>query len=178
MQSFTVWGIVLINKQKEMTGLQEIEGGETTLKVIESMALLRMLPLFCWGILCFILTCMLMCTLVSGGRQLIESLRERTLEQEAANNLVKRLPIISKFLMQKSRKYDPEKDKEVESCPICMVEFRVNDPELIAELNCSHKHIFHLKCIKEWVKTKDNCPMCREQIAGEFSKEITQHTET
>lgn len=120
---------------------------------------------------------MFMCTLVSGGRQLIEALRNRTIEQETANNLVKRLPYISKFLSKKSRKYDPEKDKEVESCPICMVEFRMNDPELIAELNCSQKHIFHLNCIKEWVKKKDNCPMCRERIGGDTSKEATQHTE-
>jgi hypothetical protein len=46
-----------------------------------------------------------------------------------------------------------------------MVKFSVEDERPIAELNCSNKHIFHLECIKEWVKHQDNCPMCREIIA-------------
>ena len=37
-------------------------------------------------------------------------------------------------------------------CAICMDDFNENDNKKVAELNCSKFHIFHVECIKEWVK--------------------------
>ena len=30
------------------------------------------------------------------------------------------------------------------------------------ELNC--KHVFHRKCISQWLKLKRNCPMCKQEV--------------
>ena len=46
----------------------------------------------------------------------------------------------------------------LETCSICL--------EIILEkfvyLNCNH--CFHEKCIKQWKKKKNTCPICRERI--------------
>ena len=137
MQSFTIWGIILISQQKKDIKNIQIKDVETCTRIIESMALLRLLPLFCWSILCLVLSCMFICTVISGGRRALSNFLVRDMERNATNSIYHKLPIISKFLSQKSRKYNPEIDKGIESCAICMVDFNPKDPQLIAELNCS-----------------------------------------
>ena len=73
-----------------------------------------------------------------------------------------RVPVIQDFVSKKARNYETEKDKEVDSCVICLEEF--NDQSQVAELNCSNKHIFHVNCLQEWVAKYDVCPMCREKV--------------
>lgn len=70
------------------------------------------------------------------------------------------LPVVNAFLSQRTRKYDPEKDKD-ECCVICLEEFQLGDKRQIAQLNCNQKHIFHYECMAEWVKTKSTCPLCK-----------------
>lgn len=53
------------------------------------------------------------------------------------------------------------------SCAICMEDFNENDDKKVAELNCSKFHIFHVQCIKEWIKNNDTCPNCREKIIND-----------
>tara|TARA_B100000035_G_C20995374_1_gene552210 strand:- start:804 stop:1184 length:381 start_codon:yes stop_codon:yes gene_type:complete len=46
-------------------------------------------------------------------------------------------------------------------CSICLESFNLNDK--IFNLNCGH--IFHKKCLKEWInKDKNECPLCRNII--------------
>ena len=45
-------------------------------------------------------------------------------------------------------------------CVICIEEFKAN--ERMLTLTCFHK--FHEKCVHEWFKTQDFCPVCREKI--------------
>jgi hypothetical protein len=45
-----------------------------------------------------------------------------------------------------------------------MVDFKEENFKEIAQLNCSSKHIFHVECLKQWVKKNDTCPNCRESI--------------
>jgi len=50
-------------------------------------------------------------------------------------------------------------------CVICLNEFKDGDD--VIRLKCSKKHIFHVDCITEWIKSDHNihgCPMCRAKI--------------
>eukprot|EP01138_Halocafeteria_seosinensis_P001052 gb/GECG01001076.1/.p1 GENE.gb/GECG01001076.1/~~gb/GECG01001076.1/.p1 ORF type:complete len:685 (+),score=63.49 gb/GECG01001076.1/:1-2055(+) len=44
-----------------------------------------------------------------------------------------------------------------DTCTICYVEFE--DQEELAALPC--EHVFHMDCIKEWLRRKPNCPLCK-----------------
>ena len=47
-----------------------------------------------------------------------------------------------------------------ESCIICLENFNHNNKEeIISTLECGHQ--FHEKCIVEWLKKNDKCPLCR-----------------
>lgn len=48
-------------------------------------------------------------------------------------------------------------------CPICMLDFEEKDT--VGELECNHS--FHFRCIKEWGKYKQECPLCRHAIKTE-----------
>ena len=44
-------------------------------------------------------------------------------------------------------------------CIICSEEIR--EAQQIMILNCQGRHFYHASCIKEWLKVKLNCPVCR-----------------
>jgi hypothetical protein len=52
-------------------------------------------------------------------------------------------------------------------CPLCLEAFLKHDK--IRGLECSVKHIFHIKCIDILKKGKKECPLCRSplKIAGQ-----------
>ena len=61
-----------------------------------------------------------------------------------------------------------------EECSICLGKYRVTDK--IKVLPC--KHIYHKKCIKEWLCQHDNCPLCNFDISKEVTKmksELEKH---
>ena len=47
----------------------------------------------------------------------------------------------------------------MDSCAICFADF--GEDEIVAELDCNKKHIFHEKCIREWVDKTPECPLCK-----------------
>lgn len=49
-----------------------------------------------------------------------------------------------------------------EKCSICLSDI---DKYIYTELHCSHK--FHLKCLNEWVKNSNECPLCKRVILEE-----------
>jgi hypothetical protein len=53
-----------------------------------------------------------------------------------------------------------EKSDSEKECSICQSHF--SEREKISELLC--KHCYHYSCIKEWVKIKPACPLCRKNI--------------
>ncbi|XP_047270264.1 probable E3 ubiquitin-protein ligase RHG1A [Capsicum annuum] len=64
------------------------------------------------------------------------------------------------YLSAKLYKYELVKS----TCPeikeqrcICLEEYY--DGEQIAGIHCGH--VYHVRCIKEWVKLKNCCPVCR-----------------
>ena len=46
-------------------------------------------------------------------------------------------------------------------CTICLIDFK--DVEKVKIFSCL-QHIFHEECIKNWLKNKNNCPICRKQL--------------
>ena len=42
-------------------------------------------------------------------------------------------------------------------CSICMME--IVDGEKVGALSCNH--LFHVDCLKEWIKRKNSCPLCQ-----------------
>lgn len=92
----------------------------------------------------------------------------RNNDDDSDNNRYARVPRnynkVRNFLKENCRKYDPEnaEDKKSDECIICLDSFE-SKIEIVG-LNCTGKHIFHLKCMEEWVKHNNICPLCREPI--------------
>jgi hypothetical protein len=68
---------------------------------------------------------------------------------------------IKKFKVTKKDFKKNDKGKlEAQSCCICLNEMKINDE--CALLKC--KHIFHNRCITQWLENKRICPFCRSDI--------------
>ena len=64
--------------------------------------------------------------------------------------------------------YDLEKyDGKPGKCSICL-EYINKKTKASCITNCDH--IFHIACIKVWLKNNQNCPMCREKIDTYFNR--------
>ena len=64
-------------------------------------------------------------------------------------------PLIEKMDDSNNLIIKEEKDKKIV----------VKDEEGISTLNCGHQ--FHTECIIEWLKIKNNCPICRQIVLKE-----------
>jgi hypothetical protein len=54
------------------------------------------------------------------------------------------------------------KEKNATTCAICISEFDTTDRCI--RLPC--KHIFHFRCIIEWLLANSTCPVCRESLSN------------
>ncbi|KAF8103312.1 hypothetical protein N665_0188s0251 [Sinapis alba] len=50
--------------------------------------------------------------------------------------------------------------EEEEDCPICLEEYDIENPKLVAK--CEHH--FHLACILEWMERSETCPVCDKEM--------------
>jgi hypothetical protein len=64
---------------------------------------------------------------------------------------------ISNRLKQQKYKSSTRSSQEVEPCCVCQEEYK--EEEEIGRLECGHD--FHSQCIKEWLKQKNLCPICK-----------------
>ncbi|CAN8276971.1 unnamed protein product [Cochlearia groenlandica] len=64
---------------------------------------------------------------------------------------------ISSRLTQRKYKNSTKSTKDAEPCCICQEEY--NEGEDMGRLECGHE--FHSQCIKEWLKQKNLCPICK-----------------
>ena len=55
-------------------------------------------------------------------------------------------------------------DKKYDSCSICTDMYEISED--VSVLNCGH--IYHPKCIKEWGKYKQACPLCNTEILIDY----------
>ena len=75
-----------------------------------------------------------------------------------------RIDVVKDYVKKKARKFDPAShptDTDVDCCVICLEPYLITDNVKVVQLNCNSKHLFHLKCINEWLDKNDICPMCR-----------------
>lgn len=49
-------------------------------------------------------------------------------------------------------------------CGICLKEY--TSSEAVCQLSCHPTHLFHFKCLKEWITQHYTCPYCRNIIAA------------
>ena len=54
-------------------------------------------------------------------------------------------------------------DNEKKNCVICLEDFKTGDKAVI--LPCIH--MFHTKCIKNWLKTQNSCPICKFKLTAQ-----------
>lgn len=54
----------------------------------------------------------------------------------------------------------------IDECCICMEKF-TDGSDNITPLSHNAGHFFHTKCIAEWLKTNNVCPICRTEIKPE-----------
>ena len=52
------------------------------------------------------------------------------------------------------------KTDETGECAICLSDIQVGN--YVIKLDC--QHVFHCKCLKEWLAEKATCPICREKV--------------
>ena len=63
-------------------------------------------------------------------------------------------------LPKKTRKLSTKKPETTGECPICCLEIKKTNR--VPVLKCNH--IFHKKCLTQWLKKGGSCPLCREDI--------------
>jgi hypothetical protein len=51
-----------------------------------------------------------------------------------------------------------------ENCCICLEQMKKG--EIIKTMTCN-KHVFHAKCLDEWLSVKGSCPLCLSEVASE-----------
>lgn len=64
--------------------------------------------------------------------------------------------------LKKKIKQREIKDHELllTECSICLENYEIGDK--ISILSC--EHFYHKRCLNEWLKKKEECPLCREEI--------------
>lgn len=134
---------------REFSSLEGYPNSIEFKSAILALILLRFIPI-CFVAFLFLLCCLFICLHLRSG-------------QVERNQHLKRVPVVNAFIQSKAR--EPTAKEKKEACSICLVEFNEGDGKTVAELRC--KHIFHVECLKEWVKKNDICPMCRERINPE-----------
>lgn len=64
-----------------------------------------------------------------------------------------------------NRKYNIRnfnKEAHASECCICLEGYEMD--ENVAELKCNTQHIFHKGCIDDWLKKKQQCPLCNAKV--------------
>ena len=109
------------------------------------MIWLRMFWVILLAIFAFFLICVICCA----------NFRDDSVDyaRRVSMKVKHRAPEVKKILQATIKKFKTKEinvaNKNVDACVICLEEFQKGSE--IAELNCNSKHIFHIKCIKNWV---------------------------
>ena len=60
-------------------------------------------------------------------------------------------------------------DNQWDNCAICIDEFQQS--EAVRRLHICH-HVFHVKCVDQWMTDHTTCPMCRQDV-----KQVDEHNQ-
>lgn len=66
------------------------------------------------------------------------------------------LNLLPEITIENTEKLPAEK----RDCVVCLTKYEINDKVII--LPCTH--LFHTKCISDWFKTQNTCPICKYKI--------------
>jgi len=84
----------------------------------------------------------------------------------ASEDVIRRLPsrkfqssVSPESQESKQGSQQPRNGEDIPSCAVCMENY-VNGDEL-RSLPCRHE--FHTKCVDEWLKLRNTCPLCRKK---------------
>lgn len=64
------------------------------------------------------------------------------------------------LILRRKRKKIKEMSDNSKSCAICLEEYKEGD-EVAYSRNKQCAHYFHLNCISDWLRRRDECPVCR-----------------
>ena len=64
-------------------------------------------------------------------------------------------------------KYDESKNLFKTNCMICLLGFTPGESILILLCN----HIFHKKCLKDWLKRSNTCPLCNHDLTEDINNQ-------
>merc|ERR1712086_143333 len=123
------------------------------------MANIRMIPLYGCCSFFVLAFCFLGCLICYENRL-------RRSRNNGDYDRVDAKPSLLDVIREKGHKFSGLADDDaLEECPICFEPFKVDDDEPVAELKCSDKHIFHVKCLSLWIENNHSrCPICRAPI--------------
>lgn len=62
-------------------------------------------------------------------------------------------------------------DSNSPACPICFAPFERSD--LVVQMPCDKRHIFHRTCLFTWFDTSGTCPVCRSDLVDLFKEKET-----
>ena len=127
-------------------------------KIFEAMVLIRFISLAICSCLIATMCICLVPVMISA------SATDRQSRLQSVGNVPVVGNLTHAFIDSKTRQYDTNKDGGEATCTICYTDFREEPEKVIAELNCSNKHIFHADCLKQWVANNKTCPLCKEVI--------------
>ncbi|KAF4669695.1 hypothetical protein FOZ61_003289 [Perkinsus olseni] len=87
------------------------------------------------------------------------------------DDMVRRIPKTEYHrLLEESGSRSPEGASDVpDSCPICLSDFAENDE--VMTLPCNTRHIFHERCVTQWLAVSQLCPICRANISDMLDAE-------
>lgn len=83
----------------------------------------------------------------------VGNIMERREQAQLKDRVIEALPKVA---------FDPAKFRE-KTCVICMYDFETQ--EEITPLSCDIRHYFHTHCIKDWMRLKNQCPLCKKEIS-------------
>jgi len=96
-------------------------------------------------------------------RDLVESCKEDKDDDELRNITITPTPISITSTEKKYKSRVKSKVKSVD-CAICLTDCKLNNSNTssICTLICGH--VYHMKCIKKWLKSNESCPSCRKVV--------------
>lgn len=85
----------------------------------------------------------------------------------------RREKVLEEFVEEVYEEYIKRCPEGLESCPICMEEYKPKD--IVIALKCDQRHVYHANHIRDWIKRKPTCPYCNFDLSAEFNENNNNH---
>ena len=114
----------------------------------------------------FIMCCCLIRCIISRRNQASGSSNEQSMQRVNTSSILKDCQIIQYNFaeVKRWRFFDCKIYPKNSVCTICLEDF-IEREEVVL---CPCKHCYHQHCIKDWLRMKNSCPMCKLTIRRSF----------